>query len=92
AYAFTNFKSQGQTLKCVIVDIGKTPTSSLNGFNMYVTLSCSHGRDTIHLLCNFDNKLFTVHPNETLCTEDTRLEQLGVTTHQQYYAGHLHPC
>ncbi len=41
AYAFTDFKSQGQTMECVIVDIGKPPTGTLNAFNAYVTLSRS---------------------------------------------------
>ena len=43
AYAFTDYKSQGQTIECVIVDLAKPPSGALNGFNVYVTLSRSHG-------------------------------------------------
>ncbi|KAH9030305.1 hypothetical protein EDB84DRAFT_1271462, partial [Lactarius hengduanensis] len=49
AYTFTNIKSQGQRLEYVIVDIAKPPSGSLTGFNAYVTLSRSRGRDTIRL-------------------------------------------
>ncbi|KAH9043430.1 hypothetical protein EDB84DRAFT_1266555 [Lactarius hengduanensis] len=38
-YAFTDIKSQGQTLECVIVDITKPPSGALTGFNAYVALS-----------------------------------------------------
>ncbi|KAH9033268.1 hypothetical protein EDB85DRAFT_1864625, partial [Lactarius pseudohatsudake] len=75
-YAFTDFKSQGQTLECVIVDIGKPPSGSLTGFNAYIALSRSRGRDTIRLLHNFDARLFPVHPNELLRTQDELLAVL----------------
>ncbi|KAF8511393.1 hypothetical protein JB92DRAFT_2831208 [Gautieria morchelliformis] len=39
AYAFTNYKAQGQTLQPVIVDIGNPPTGGLNAFNAYVAIS-----------------------------------------------------
>ncbi|KAH8987722.1 hypothetical protein EDB86DRAFT_2808658, partial [Lactarius hatsudake] len=55
AYTFTHIKSQGQTLECVIDDIGKPPSGSLTGFDAYVALSRSRGRDTIRLLKNFKN-------------------------------------
>ncbi|KAH9163435.1 hypothetical protein EDB89DRAFT_1859947 [Lactarius sanguifluus] len=50
AYAFTDYKSQGQTLECVIVDIAKPPSGCLTAFNAYVALSRSRGRKTIRLL------------------------------------------
>ncbi|KAH9171031.1 hypothetical protein EDB89DRAFT_1829061, partial [Lactarius sanguifluus] len=53
AYAFTDYKSQGQTLKCVIVDIAKPPSGSLTAFNAYIVLSRSRGRKTIQLLHDF---------------------------------------
>ncbi|KAH9047653.1 hypothetical protein EDB84DRAFT_1250254, partial [Lactarius hengduanensis] len=65
AYAFTDIKSQGQTLECVIVDT-KPPSGALTGFNAYVALSRSCGRDTIRLLRDFDRRIFTVHRNEQL--------------------------
>jgi ATP-dependent exoDNAse (exonuclease V) alpha subunit len=39
AYTFTNFKSQGQTIERVIVDLGKTSSFMLNPFHAYVALS-----------------------------------------------------
>jgi len=41
-YAFTDYKSQGQTIECVIVDLGKPPWGALTAFNTYVALSQSH--------------------------------------------------
>jgi hypothetical protein len=70
AYAFTDFKSQGQTIKHVLVDIGKTTCFKLSAFNTYVALSPSRSRKTIRLLRDFDNGLFLQHPSEDLRTED----------------------
>jgi hypothetical protein len=39
AYAFTDYRSQGQTLDPVIVDIGPPPHGHLTPFNVYVALS-----------------------------------------------------
>ncbi|KZP27490.1 hypothetical protein FIBSPDRAFT_730721, partial [Athelia psychrophila] len=39
AYAFTVYRSQGQTLPYLIVDIASPPSGKLNLFNLYVTLS-----------------------------------------------------
>ncbi|KAI6002070.1 hypothetical protein EDD15DRAFT_2157991 [Pisolithus albus] len=48
AYAFTDYRSQGQTLPCVIADIATPPSGGLNLFNLYVALSRSSGRSSIH--------------------------------------------
>ena len=64
--AYTDFKSQGQTIEHVIVDIAPTPSFSLSPFNAYVALSRSRGRSTIRLLRDFDDGLFTCHPSEDL--------------------------
>jgi hypothetical protein len=87
AYAFTDFKSQGQTIESVIVDLAKPPSGGLTGFNVYVALSRSRGRETIRLLRDFDEKLFTVHPNEQLRREDQRLEALEKKTQECFEAG-----
>lgn len=50
AYAFTDYRSQGQTIPYVLVDIASPPTGGLSLFNLYVTLSRSSGRSTIRLL------------------------------------------
>lgn len=47
AYAFTDYRSQGQTLPYVIIDITKPPTRALDLFNLYVALSRSSGRESI---------------------------------------------
>jgi ATP-dependent exoDNAse (exonuclease V) alpha subunit len=87
AYAFTDYKSQGQTMECVIVDLGKPPTGALNGFNAYVALSRSRGRKTIRLLREIDTKLFTEHPSERLHEEDVRLTRLEMETLERYEIG-----
>ena len=84
AYAFMDFKSQGQTIECVIVDLVKPPLGSLTGFSAYVVLLRSRGRATICLLQDFDEKLFTVHPSEELHKEDVRLAALEKTTWKRY--------
>ena len=66
AYAFTDYKAQGQTMDSVIVDIGKPPTGALTGFSVYVALSRTRGRANIRLLRAYDHALFTVHPSEDL--------------------------
>lgn len=80
AYAFTDFKSQGQTIERVIVDLGKTSSFALDPFHAYVSLSRSRGRETIRLLRDFDHKLLTHHPSEDLQKEDERLSDLAMVT------------
>ena len=65
-YAFRDYKSQGQTIEYVIINIGKPPTGILSPFSIYVALSQSRGRNTIHLLRDFDVNLFQNHPSEVL--------------------------
>ncbi|KIK74992.1 hypothetical protein PAXRUDRAFT_835834 [Paxillus rubicundulus Ve08.2h10] len=91
AYAFTDFRSQGQTIEHVLVDIGKTVNFGITPFNAYVALSRSRGRDTIRLLRDFDNALFTSHPSEDLREEDARLSQLAQTTMNDYKLGRYGP-
>ena len=81
-YAFTDYKSQGQTIEYVIINIGKLPTGSLSPFSVYVALSRSRGRDTIRLLRDFD--LFQHHPSEALRTEMKMLEELDETTEKDW--------
>ena len=87
AYAFTDFKSQGQTIESVIVDLAKPPTGGLTGFNAYVALSRSRGRRTIRLLRDFSKKLFPTHPSEELRKEDIRLAVLEADTLKRYREG-----
>jgi hypothetical protein len=80
AYAFTDYRSQGQTISHVIVDIGKPPSGSLTLFNLYVALSRSSGRSTIRLLRDFDEDLFKNAHLTSLMMEDDRLEHLNTLT------------
>ncbi|KAI5984255.1 hypothetical protein EDC04DRAFT_2834046 [Pisolithus marmoratus] len=87
AYAFTDYKSQGDTISHCIVDIGKTANFALTPFNAYVALSRSRGRDNIRLLRDFENSLFTSHPSEDLRIEEERLERLAQKTRKGYERG-----
>lgn len=83
AYSLTDYKSQGQTIKHVIVDIGKPPTGTISPFNAYVALSRSKGRDGIRVLRDFEEKLLQSPPSEALIKEDNRLERLARVTEQE---------
>ncbi|KAI1785897.1 hypothetical protein LXA43DRAFT_864926, partial [Ganoderma leucocontextum] len=51
AYGFTDYRSQGQTIPMVIVDIKKPPPpGQLTLFNLYVALSRSHGHERLKKL------------------------------------------
>ena len=84
-YAFTDYKAQGQTMECVIVDISNPPSGALSPFNVYVALSRSRGRRTIRILRNFDPGLFMHHPSEDLRTEMERLRRLDKDTRATHY-------
>jgi ATP-dependent exoDNAse (exonuclease V) alpha subunit len=84
AYAFTDYRSQGQTLPYVIIDIGSPPTGTLSLFNLYVALSRSSGRGSIRLLRDFDDKLFMASHDPALVDEDERLENLNMETNLWY--------
>ena len=91
-YAFTDYKSQGQTIEYVIIDIGKPPTGTLSLFSVYVALPRSRGRNTIIrllvVLRDFDVNLFQNHPSEALRIEMKRLEDLNETTKQDWIRRH----
>jgi ATP-dependent exoDNAse (exonuclease V) alpha subunit len=87
AYTFTNFKSQGQMIEHVVVNLRRPPSRTLMAFNTYITLLRSRGRKMIRLLHNLDEKLFTTHPNEQLRLEDTRLSELKQETLRHYEWG-----
>ncbi|KAJ6453999.1 hypothetical protein DFH09DRAFT_1298158 [Mycena vulgaris] len=82
AYAFTDYRSQGQTLAYVYVDTGTLPAGGLSLFNLYVALSRSSGRDTIRLLRDFDDEIYKKGHEPELLAEDDRLEGLNEDTSQ----------
>lgn len=80
AYAFTDWKAQGQTMEYVIVDLAEPKVNTLDGFHTYVALSRSRGRETIRLLRDFRHELLQKHPSVHLVPEDERLRVLDEYT------------
>jgi ATP-dependent exoDNAse (exonuclease V) alpha subunit len=83
AYAFTDYRSQGQTIPYVLVDIATPAFGSLDLFNLYVALSRSSGRGTIRLLRDFNEEIFKQRHSAELLQEDDRLEWLNEQTKEQ---------
>ena len=80
AYCFTDYRSQGQTIPRVIIDIASPPSGKLSLFNLYVALSRSSGRETIRLLREFDDEIFLQAHEPELALEDERLDKLDNAT------------
>ena len=80
-YAFTDIKSQGQTIEVLVADLRNTLTGKISLFSAYVTLSRSRGRQSIRLLTDFDESLFKTHPNTDLEAEMQRLGLLAAKIH-----------
>jgi len=76
-YAFTDYKSQGQTIEYVIIDLAPPPTGGTSAFSTYVALSRSRGRDRIRILREYDVDTFLHHPSEDLRKEMDRLQTLS---------------
>jgi hypothetical protein len=87
AYAFTDYRSQGQTIPRVIVDIATPPDSGrcLSLFNVYVALSRSAGRQSIRLLRDFDEKTFLQPQDPELLEEDKRITSLNSDTENWWH-------
>ena len=77
AYAFTDYKSQGQTIPYLIIDLGAVANGKLNQFNAYVVMSRRPKSDNILLLCSFDLTLFTTPLGSDLQDFDKQLEVLN---------------
>ncbi|KAG8745922.1 hypothetical protein FRC10_006726 [Ceratobasidium sp. 414] len=83
ACAFTDYRSQGQTIPYVVVDLATPPSGGLTPFNAYAALSRSRDRQTIQLLREFDPKLFTSPPDEHLLAADRELARLDEETRRE---------
>jgi hypothetical protein len=77
AYRFTDYRSQGQMLLYVIVNIA-TPLSG--DLSLYVALSQSSGWSTIILLQDFDPKISMQTHSTVLLAEDNRFEEMDKIT------------
>ena len=80
-YAFTDYRSQGQTIPRVIVDIATPPgprnsINKLSLFNVYVALSRSSGRETIRLLRDLNEDMFQRPHDQDLLNEADRVRNL----------------
>ncbi|QRV90295.1 ATP-dependent DNA helicase PIF1 [Ceratobasidium sp. AG-Ba] len=85
AYAFTDYRSQGQTISKVIVDIANPPPPGrMTLSSIYVSFSRSFGRKTIRLLRDFDESVLTQRPPDALLREYARLEQLNEETKRHW--------
>ena len=96
----SDYRSQGQTIPAVIVDIATPPTDKrllfanghvltlveggLSLFNLYVALSRSSGRSTIRLLRDFDVKVFQAAHCPELLAENNRLQTLNNKTLKEW--------
>jgi hypothetical protein len=86
AYAFTDYQSQGQTIKHAIIDIASPPSGKSTPFNVYVSVSRCQPRDNIRFLRPFDTRLMTTDPSEFLHLEEERLEYLEEETERAWIA------
>ncbi|KAG6805475.1 hypothetical protein H0H92_015239, partial [Tricholoma furcatifolium] len=73
-HAFTDYRSQGQTIPNVLVDIATPPTGGLSLFNL------SSGRHSIRILRDFDDSIFMAAHDPELLAEDDRLEHMDRQT------------
>ncbi|KAG8742906.1 hypothetical protein FRC10_000765 [Ceratobasidium sp. 414] len=89
AYAFTDYRAQGQTLPYVIIDLAKPPNGGLTPFNAYVALSRSRSMKQCRLLRDFDESLFIMPPSPMLLEEDRRLEEKDAKTRRNLEAEEL---
>ncbi|KAH7096269.1 hypothetical protein BKA62DRAFT_621521, partial [Auriculariales sp. MPI-PUGE-AT-0066] len=81
AYAFTDYRSKGQMIAPVIVDLATPATGGeLSSFNVYVACSRAKGKQSIRFLWLPPEKLLRTHPCEALRTEMQRLRNLDEVT------------
>ncbi|KAF9471179.1 hypothetical protein BDN70DRAFT_820350 [Pholiota conissans] len=85
AWAFTDYRSQGQTLPFVIIDIATPPSGKpLTLFDLYIALSRSRRRANIRILRDFDESIFFSSHDSYLADEDSRLQRLNENTKKQW--------
>ncbi|KAG9125042.1 hypothetical protein FRC07_009216 [Ceratobasidium sp. 392] len=81
AYAFTDYRAQGQTLPFAVIDIAEPPAGGkLNQANVYVALSRCSGLENVRILRDFDRTILQKPIDFDLMREDERLEDLNNST------------
>lgn len=79
-YVFTDYKSQGQTIKYMLIDLGQPPQGNLLPFSAYVALSKSRGKGMIRVLPGSNETLFQTHLSENLHKDMIRISKLNKDT------------
>lgn len=77
AYAFIEYRSQGQSITYVIIEITAPPSEGLTPLKAYVALSRNVSRTNASLFWNFQDIFFKMAPNENLANKDTSLVKLA---------------
>jgi ATP-dependent DNA helicase PIF1 len=83
AYSITTHKSQGQTLKSVVIDL-KLPHGSDDIAAIYVPLSRVKRLEDLVILRHFDYKVLLMKPSKSQLTEIERLDNLYKDTQLQF--------
>ncbi|QRV95124.1 Helitron helicase-like domain at N-terminus [Ceratobasidium sp. AG-Ba] len=86
AYAFTDYRSQGQTIEAAFVDIATPPTGGeLEKSNVYVAVSRVSCLDDIRLLREFNRDILKRPMEPELRQEEERLERLDSLTEKWWH-------
>jgi hypothetical protein len=83
ASAFTDNRSQGQTLTHVIFDLATPTSGGPTPRNAHVALNCSESREDTRLLWNFDYKSVKTPADKHLVNKDAQLELLRTATRHE---------
>ncbi len=83
AYSITTHKSQGQTLKNVVIDL-KLPNENDDLASIYVPLSRVKRLTDLIILRHFDYKVLLIKPSKSQIAEMERLDKLYTETQRRF--------
>ena len=83
AYSITTHKSQGQTLKNVVIDL-KLPTENDDLASIYVPLSRVKRLTDLIILRQFEYKVLLMKPSKSQTAEMERLDKLYIETQKRF--------
>ena len=83
AYSITTHKSQGQTLKNVVIDL-KLPNATDDIAAIYVPLPRVKRLADLIILRHFDYKVLLTKPSKSQLAEIERLDKLYMETHLHF--------
>ncbi len=84
AYSITTHKSQGQTLKNVVIDL-KLPTENDDIASIYVPLSRVKRLADLIILRHFEYKVLLMKPSKSQIAEMERLDKLYTDTQKRFF-------